>query len=135
MALSMITFTKLALPALALTASVFAMTDSGRAHDAKALSSIDLYCAVTISNGRYGLEYRGEITANRSVDGQFTIDFKSTGRNSSSIRQSGRFSLESGQSTTLGKASFGGNADVSVELTLNWDGQKMICNTDQPVDL
>jgi len=122
---------KLFLPVAAVSLSVVGMTAGTMAHQ----SNLPLTCQIAVETGAYGPTYKGIVTASERVDGTYTMKFSKTGSNSASINQSGAFDLAAGESTTVGQASLGRSGKVEAELTVVFDGTKMICRTPGALDL
>ena len=139
MTLQLVTIGKLALPALAVSAAIFGMAENGQARSPLPENQIieiqDLTCGFSVTNARFGQTYTGEVTANAPVSGRFEISFIASGANSASVKQTGTFDLDAGESTVLGRASFGKSADVDAQMTLSWGKERITCIIDQPIDL
>lgn len=126
---------KFALPAAAMTLSVFGLAAGSSAHstktDASDASDAPLNCEIAVNKGRYGHTFEGVIQANTNVQGSYELSFSKRDANGSSmIRQSGTFNVPAGETQTLGQATFGGLPPeaVDAELTLRWNGHKMTCS-------
>ncbi len=133
MAHSMNRLAKLALPAAALTLSVFGMAAGSNAHSADDETAGDapLNCEIAVSKGRYGHTYEGVIHAVKTVKGTYELNIRQRGNSGGSmISQSGDFYVRAGKTETLGQATFGGlpPGSVDAELTLRWNGHKMVCS-------
>jgi hypothetical protein len=125
---------KLALPAAALSISVFGLAATTSAHSTNDNASDQpLNCEIAVTEGRYGHTYEGLIHANQTVRGTYELNItKRGGGGRSMISQSGEFHVPAGKTETLGQASFGGMppSAVNAELTLYWNGQKLLCTNE-----
>ena len=124
-------FGKLALPAAALSLSVFGLTATSNAHSKEAnAGDLPLNCEIAVSKGRYGHTYEGVIHATGTVSGTYELNIsKRGGSGRAMISQSGDFYVPAGTSETLGQATFGGMPPdaVDAELTLRFNGHKLAC--------
>ena len=123
---------KFALPAAALTLSVFGLAAGSNAHSTDTdAETAPLNCEIAVSKGRYGHTFEGVIHANTTVRGTYELNISKRGAHGSAmISQSGGFYVAAGKSETLGQATFGGLPPeaVDAELTLRWDGHEMTCS-------
>lgn len=125
--------TTLILPAAAISMSVLGLAaGSNAASNSNTASNLPLNCEIAVSKGRYGNTYEAIVHANMAVRGTYALNIsKRGGGGSSTISQSGDFTLAAGKSETVGQATFGGTpaSNVNAELTVRWNGQKMTCST------
>ncbi len=128
---------KLALPATALTLSVFGLAAGTNAHSAEEAET-PVNCEIAVSKGRYGHTYEGVVHADSTVRGTYELNISKRGASGRAmISQSGNFYVPAGKSESLGRATFGGLPPeaVDAELTIRFDGTKMVCSTDTETDL
>lgn len=122
---------KIALPAAALSVSVFGLATVSTAHSPdQNARNLPLDCDIAVTRGQYGHTYEGRVRADRTVKGTYELNItKRGGGGSSVISQSGEFHVAAGKTETLGSATFGGlpPSAVSAELTLYWNGTKLLC--------
>ncbi len=118
---------KLALPAAALTLSVFGLANAHTTEN----GDEPLTCEIAVSKGRYGHTYEAVIHAASTVKGTYELNIKKRGASGRAmISQSGDFYVPAGQTETLGQATFGGLPPeaVDAELTLDWNGHRLTCS-------
>lgn len=136
MALTLTKIAKLALPAAAMTLSVFGLTAGSNAHSAND-DDPALSCEIAVSKGRYGHTYEGVVRAQSTVRGSYELMISKRGvTGSAMISQSGEFIVRAGKPETLGMATFGGLPPeaVNAELILTWNGHRLICSN-QPTEI
>jgi len=104
----------LTLAAAAVATTVFGTSEGTNAHT----SALPISCGFEVAEGVFGQTLRGNVTANEDITGRFEISFQKSGANTANIQQSGRFSLDAGETQTLGQASLGGSGSAAAELTL-----------------
>ena len=129
---------KLALPAAALSISIFGLAATTSAHSTTDnASGLPLECEIAVTEGRYGHTYEGRVHANQTVTGTYQLSItKRGGGGGTMISQSGEFHVRAGKTETLGQATFGGvpPSSVNAELILYWNGQKLFC-ANEKIDL
>jgi len=126
---------KLILPAAAVSLSVFGLAAGSSAHS-KNTGAGPLNCEISVTKGRYGHTYEGVLHASAATNGTYELNIKKRGASGRAmISQSGAFRVASGQTETLGQATFGGMPPESVEaeLTLHFDGQTMACSNQSDI--
>ena len=123
---------KLILPAVALSLSVFGLAAGSNAHSSNSSAKdLPLSCEIAVSKGRYGHTYEALVDAKSSVAGTYELNIKKRGTSGRAmISQSGNFQVQAGSSETLGQATFGGlpPSSVDAELTIQWKGHKIVCS-------
>ncbi|MCP3969214.1 MAG: hypothetical protein GY717_02605 [Rhodobacteraceae bacterium] len=127
---------KLALPLTALSLSVFGLAAGTSAHSSDDADQ-PMTCEISVSKGSYGHTYEGVIHATETIKGSYELNITKRGSTGSAmISQSGDFRVAGGDTETLGRATFGGLPPDSVDaqLTLRWNGHKMICSN-QPTEI
>jgi len=121
----------------ALCAAALALSFVGTVQHSPAQSTEDhpIACAFLVEDGRLGHMLKGVVTAREDVRGRFEMRFEKSGWNSATVRQSGSFDLNAGESATLGQATLGRSGDVDAELTLSIDGTHLVCRSAGVLDL
>ena len=130
-------FGKLAIPAVALSLSVFGLAATSNAHSkGDNPSDLPLNCEIEVSKGRYGYTYEGIVHASSTTKGTYELNIKQSGASGRAvISQSGDFYVPAGTSKTLGQATFGGlpPASVDAELTLRFNGHTLACSNQSDI--